>query len=145
MDGIMKRIVFAIVAAFFILIWGCEKQEIGYLDVTNAAYIPDSVIYKAVLNPDDPEDAHQIKFEIPFQSPAIQKIQGTLPITYSIHRIDCDNGANDAVVQFSMEGKGKIKLPFNHTVPIGRYVFSIDVYNEGHRHVLDSVLTVIVE
>lgn len=138
----MNRVILA--AIIFFLISGCEKQEIGYLDVTNAAYIPDSVVYKAVLNPDDPEDAHRIKFEIPFQSPAIQQIQGTLPITYSIHRIDCDNGAEDAAGQFSMEGKGKIKLPFNHTVPAGKYIISMDVSNEGHFHTLDSVLTIII-
>lgn len=145
MDRIMRRIVILVVAAFFILIWGCEEQEIGYLDTANAEYIPDSVVFKAVLDPDNRQDAQKIKFEIPFQSPSMQKVSGSPVVKYEIDRIDCNNGAENAVSQFSIRGKGIIELPYNHTVPIGRYVFSINVYNEGHRHVLDSVLTVIVQ
>lgn len=133
-----------LIAALFIL-WGCEKQEIGYLDTTNAEYIPDSVVFKAVLDPDNRQDAQKIKFEVPFQSPSMQKVSGSPVVKYQIHRIDCNNGAENGLSQFSIRGKGIIELPYNHTVPIGRYVFSIDVYNEGHRQVLDSVLTVIVQ
>ena len=141
----MKRITILLVAAFFIFMWGCEEQEIGYLDVTNAEYIPDSVVFKAVLDPDNRQDAQKIKFEIPFQSPSMQKVSGSPVVKYQIDRIVCNNGAEDAVSQFSIRGKGIIELPYNHTVPTGRYVFSIRVSNEGHSHVLDSVLTVIVQ
>ena len=133
---------------FIILIYGliqsCGKQEIGYLETINSAYIPDSVVFKAALDPAIPADAQRIKFEIPFQSQGIQGIQGTLPISYSIARIECSNGATDKLGQFGMVGKAQIKLPFNHTVPAGRYVISVSVRNEGHISVLDSALTVII-
>lgn len=138
----MNKII--LIVAFFVL-WSCEKQEIGYLDTANAEYIPDSVVFKAVLNPDNSQDAQKIKFEIPFQSPSMQKVSGSPVVKYSINRVDCNNGAENAVSQFRIRGKGIIELPYNHTVPVGRYVFSINVYNEGHKHVLDSVLTVIVQ
>ena len=140
----MKKIL--LIAAFFILLCSCEKQEIGYLDSTNAAYIPNIVTYKATLNPDDPDDAYKIEFKIPFQSPSIQKIQGTPPITYSINRIECDNGANESVLkQFYIAGKGKIEWAYNHTIPPGTYVFSINVSNEGHSEIIDSALTIVLE
>lgn len=145
MDRIMKRIVILVVSAFFIFIWGCEEQEIGYLDTTHAEYIPDSVVFKAVLDPDNRQDAQKIKFEVPFQSPSMQKVSGSPVVEYQIDRIDCNDGVKDAVNQFGIRGKGIIELPYNHTVPVGRYIFSIRVSNEGHSHVLDSVLTVVVQ
>ena len=53
-------------------------------------------------------------------------------------------GAAEAVRQFRMAGS-RIQLPVPHTVPPGRYVFSIEVANEGHRYLVDSVFTVILE
>lgn len=132
-------------AVLFMLVWGCNKQEIGYLDTSNAEYIPDSAVFKAVLDPDNRQDAQKIKFKIPFQTPSLQKVSGSPVIHYSIYRIDCDNGADSSTSQFRIRGKGIIELPYNHTVPAGRYVFSIQVSNEGYVHVLDSVLTVIVQ
>ena len=46
---------------------------------------------------------------------------------------------------FQMVRKGVIELPWNHTVPPGRYVISIRVSNEGRSVVKDSVYTVIVK
>ncbi|WP_286156138.1 MULTISPECIES: hypothetical protein [Bacteroidales] len=139
----MKKVV--MMAAVFMLIWGCNKQEIGYLDTSNAEYIPDSAVFKAVLDPNNRQDAQKIKFEIPFQTPGLQKVTGSPVVQYSIYRVDCNNGADSSVSQFRIRGKGIIELPYNHTVPVGRYVFSIQVSNEGHVHVLDSVLTVILQ
>ena len=44
-----------------------------------------------------------------------------------------------------MQGAGIIKLPWNHTVPPGRYVFDVEVSNEGYNVVLERIFTVIVE
>lgn len=140
----MNRILLLIV--FFASLYGCEKQEIGYLDITNAAYIPDTVRYKATLNPDNPDDAYRAKFQIPFQGPAIQGIQGTLPISYSIYRIECSNSAGDDVLkQFQMGGKGKIEWAWDHTIPPGKYIFSIQASNIGHTKILNSALTIVLE
>ncbi len=139
----MKKVI--LMAVLFTLIWSCNKQGIGYLDTSNAEYIPDSAVFKAVLDPNNRQDAQRIKFEIPFQSPSLQRVTGSPVVQYSIHRVDCDNGADCSVSQFRIKGKGIIELPYNHTVPAGRYVFSIRVSNEGHVHVLDSVLTVILQ
>lgn len=44
-----------------------------------------------------------------------------------------------------MYGKGIIELPYDHTVPVGRYVIDLRIENEGYMHDLDSVFTVIVK
>ena len=55
------------------------------------------------------------------------------------------DGDPTSVSQFQMVRKGVIELPWNHTVPPGRYVISIRVSNEGRSVVKDSVYTVIVK
>lgn len=127
----------------FVSVIGCQDITVGYLMTTNAAYTPDSMVIKAVLDPN--EDEYKIKFEIPWQSPSIEGVQGTFPMVYSIKSVVSDNGNLDAISQFSVARKGVIELPWNHTVPPGRYVFTLEVSNEGYTRVLDSIYTVIVK
>ena len=122
----------------------CDRVAVGYLETVNAAYVPDTAVWKAVLDPALPEDARQLELGIPFSSAEIQGVQGTSPVVYSIRRVDCGNGAAEAARQFRM-ACSRIQLAVPHTVPPGRYVFSIEVANEGHRCLVDSVFTVILE
>ena len=70
---------------------------------------------------------------------------GTSPINYAIENVVTPDGDPASVSQFQMVRKGVIELPWNHTVPPGRYVISIRVSNEGRSVVKDSVYTVIVK
>ncbi len=139
----MKNL-FILLVSILALAGSCDRVAVGYLETANAAYVPDTAEWKAVLDPALPEDARQLELGIPFSSAEIQGVQGTSPVIYSIVRVDCDNGAAEAAGQFRMAGS-RIQLPVPHTVPPGRYVFSIGVANEGHRCLADSVFTVILE
>lgn len=44
---------------------GCDHTTVGYLDAKCGLSVPDTVYFKAVLNPEDPEEARRIQFEIP--------------------------------------------------------------------------------
>lgn len=121
----------------------CHEVTVGYLETENAIYAPDSMVVKSIL--DTAEDAKRIKFTIPWQSTSIEGVQGTMPIRYSIRQIEGENIRPDITEQFRMIRKGVIELPWNHTVPPGRYVISIRIANEGYTHDLDSVYTVIVK
>ena len=125
-----------------LLFWGCGNHTVGYLMTQDAIYIPDSLVVKLVLDAD--EDAHRIKFGIPWQSVHIEGVQGTMPIRYRIKKIESNHGGVEFADEFSMTGKGVVELPFDHTVPVGRYEISVVIENEGHRHEIDSTLTVIV-
>lgn len=137
----MREVYVLILGLLLLMQAGCHDVTVGYLETRDAVYQPDSMIIKAVLDP--VEDARQIEFEIPWQSTSIEGILGTAPIRYSIKNITCDYP--EATSQFSMQGAGIIKLPWNHTVPPGRYVFDVEVSNEGYNVVLERIFTVIVE
>ena len=133
--------VFIMMGVMLLIVTGCQDITVGYLETRDAVYAPDSMIVKSVLDPVG--DARQIEFEIPWQSTSIEGILGTAPIRYSIKNIASEHP--DATSQFSMQGAGIIKLPWNHTVPPGRYVFDVEVSNEGCNVVLERIFTVIVE
>lgn len=136
------REVYVLIFGLLLLVQaGCHDVTVGYLETRDAVYQPDSMIVKAELDPD--WDARQIEFQIPWQSTSIEGVQGTAPIHYSIKSI---NSAHPEVAdQFTMQGKGIIELPWNHTVPPGKYVINIRVSNEGYTYDLDSVFTVVVK
>lgn len=122
---------------------GCEHITIGYLFTDNLSYTPDSLVIKAELDP--VIDKEQITNQIPWQSPALEGVQGTAPISYTIERVRTADGNPDKVSQFKMVRKGIIELPWDHTVPPGKYIFTIRVTNEGRSIVKDSVFTIIVK
>ena len=139
----MKTCIVIFFLVFLFALFGCDKTTVGYLFTDNLSYTPDSLVVKAVLDPG--EDLEQIEGEIPWQSIPLEGVQGTAPIKYDIERVQTSDGDPAAVSQFKMVRKGVIELPWNHTVPVGRYVFSIRVSNEGYSIVKDSVYTVIVQ
>ena len=63
----------------------CDKTTVGYLFADNLTYTPDSIVVKAVLDP--VEDEEQIDKEIPWQSVALEGVQGTSPINYAIENV----------------------------------------------------------
>lgn len=139
-DLILKLMV---VCGILLLSFRCHHVTVGYLETENAVYIPDSMVVKSLL--DTVEDGDRIKFEIPWQSTSIEGIQGTMPIRYAITKVEGENNLPEISGQFRMVRKGVIELPWDHTVPPGRYVISIRISNEGYTHDLDSIYTVIVE
>ena len=136
----MRKVYIMIFGLFLLIQTRCHDVTIGYLGMRDAVYQPDSMIIKAVLDPD--EDARQIEFQIPWQSTSIEGVEGTAPIRYSIRSVESEHP--EVAEQFTMQGKAVIELPWNHTVPPGRYVINIRVANEGYTVDLDSMYTVIV-
>lgn len=136
----MKTILF--LSFILLLVIGCQKDiAIGYLNVVNAIYSPDSMIVKAKL--DVEEDAYQIKHKIPWQSNEIDGVKGTLPIYFQIWSIN--GGQPEIMNQFTIKPTGVIELPYNHTVPNGRYLLSVKISNKDHGYTIDSAFTVIVQ
>ena len=136
------REVYVLIFGLLLLVQaGCHDVTVVYLEPRDAVYPPDSILVNAELDPD--WDARQIEFQIPWQSTSIEGVQGTAPIHYSIKSI---NSAHPEVAdQFTMQGKGIIELPWNHTVPPGRYVINMRISNEGYTVDLDSMYTIIVK
>lgn len=143
----MKNILIVIIAAFVIILAGCEADQVNYLRLDHARFNPDTVYFKSVLDPADPGDARRIKFEIPFETGSLEGIEGGFPLAFSIYDVLCEEGNRAAIPQFYLGIMGKISLPWNHTVPCGCYTFSVEVSNEGGRNneVLKNAVTVVVK
>ncbi len=124
---------------------GCNDVKIGYLMTQNAKYAPDSMVLKVQLDPRDKDDARREQFQIPWQSTKIEGVQGTMPVRYEIYKINNNELDRDLQDQFEIKDGGIVELPWNHSVPEGRYVISVKISNEGHVEVLDSIFTVVVE
>ena len=99
----MKTVILSLF--ILLLVIGCQKDiAIGYLNVANALYSPDSLVVKAKL--DEEEDAYQIKHKIPWQSNAMDGVEGTLPICFQIWNI---NGEQPEIMnQFTIKPTGVI-------------------------------------
>ena len=139
------KYIWMIILLATLLYGGCKDVKVGYLFTHNAKYNPDSVVFKAYLDEANDDDAHRKKFEIPWQSQSLEGVQGTNPIRYSIERIDSDHNDPEILNQFSAVQKGIIQLPWNHTVPQGKYAISLRISNEGYSVVLDSMIMVIIK
>ena len=59
--------------------------------------------------------------------------------------IDSDHNSPEILNQFSSVQKGVIQLPWNHSVPQGKYAISLRISNEGYSVVLDSMIMVIIK
>ena len=138
----MKKVYWIVSCLLLVVITqaGCQDVTVGFLDTRHAAYAPDSMIVKAVLDSDD--DAYQIKFKIPWQSGEIEGVEGTNPVKYTIRNVRSEHP--EVVTQFRMSGRGRVELSWDHTVPTGRYVIDMRIANEGHFCDLDSIFTIIV-
>ena len=115
--------------------------NINIMRAFNAMYSPDSLVVKAKL--DEEEDAYQIEHKIPWQSNEMDGVEGTLPIYFQIRGIN--GGQPEIMTQFSIKPTGVLELPYNHTVPSGRYIIDVKVGNRDHGYTIDSAFTVIIK
>lgn len=126
----------------------CDKVPVGYLDAANGEYTPDSLVIKSVLNPDDPDDAKRIEFQIPWQSNPIQGVAGTPQLRFSVTLVTDENGNTfaDALSQIYLVGaKARITVGYDHTIPAVRYKLSLKASNEDHEQDYPEIFTLIVE
>ena len=140
----MKYMIIGIIL-FSGLLCSCGNTTTGYLKPENAHYDPDTTVFKAMLDPENPDDARQLELQYPFSSNEVQGVLGTQPVYYDIYTITCDKSTAEAIGQFYMSGKGKIQLPYDHTVPVGRYHCSLKIWNETKCYYTDEILTIIVK
>lgn len=94
------------------------------------------------------EDYLRHKQNIPWVSTSIEGIDGTQPILISIKDIRALVGSAtfDEIKQYvSVRGDGTFTIPLNHNIPVGRYLVSLAVSNEGYTKYIDDCFTIIVK
>ncbi len=122
----------------------CGDEEIGYLTVEGAGYLPDTLLVKTVL--DETEDATRIKYKTPWFSTEIQGIEGTSPISYSISDVKTEDGQIESVFSnVEVKGIGIIYIPYENSLEPGRYDLTMKVSNVNGDKFIEDVFTLVVE
>lgn len=122
---------------------GCHDVTVGYLDTSNASYTPDSLVITRLDV--TTADSVILNNHIPWQSPTIEGIDGTSPITYRIVKVSGLGVSDRSITQFAIVRKGVIEIAPNHTLPIGEYFIDVEVSNEGYAMILPNIFKVIIE
>ena len=124
----------------------CHDMKIGYLEVDAVKYDPNVMVVKKVLDPNDREDADRIKYGSHWVSSEMQGLLGTEPIKIAIEQVKSEDGDVTRFLEETVvRGNGTFDIPLYTKIPVGTYVVSLQVSNEDHCHVIDSVFTVIVK
>ncbi|MEL4308644.1 hypothetical protein [Joostella sp. CR20] len=142
-----KSIIYLTLALLSAITFSCDK-EVGFLDIENAEYLPNTMTVR--LEPDPREDALRIENESPWVSQKISGVLGTQPLVFSIASVRSDDVDAASVNYFqenvSIQGLGQVVYPlFSETTP-GNYIVSIGIHNAGdHYGVVEDALIITVE
>ncbi|MDR2131067.1 MAG: hypothetical protein LBP56_07905 [Odoribacteraceae bacterium] len=145
--NITRGILATLLAILATFTFSCGDRVIGYLDVENAEYIPDSLEIPRYADLDPVMDATRIENNAPWVSLKIQGVRGTSPIAYAIAGAREKGGKSVAkfLEELSVAGAGVFHFPLQHETPAGEYTVSLRVYNEGHDKVVPDAFTFIVK
>ena len=93
------------------------------------------------------EDRERVQWNIPWVSNPIEGVQGTPQIFVTIKGIREESGGSvaEALEQIKVYGDGTFEVPLQHTIPVGRYVISLNFRNEGYSKDVDDCFTIIVK
>ncbi|WP_270516833.1 hypothetical protein [Sanguibacteroides sp. AM78-02pH3A] len=138
----MKQFIFILFV--FIAFIACEKTKIGYLEVDDASYDPNSMV---VFQDPDPESyPDRVEKKYPWVSPQIQGVLGTLPIFYKIERVHTTDGdVASFYEEVKLRGDSSFEIPFDNSIKKGTYYVDVNIYNKGYSHVRDSLFILIVK
>lgn len=125
-------------------ITACDNTKIGYLEVDEAGYDPNSMtVYKT---PDPVEEADRIERKYPWVSPYIQGVLGTFPISYAIAGVHTSDGDIETFKkEVKLRGDSCFEIPFENSLKEGTYYVDVNIYNEGYSLVRDSLFVIIVK
>ena len=137
----------------FILLWvimglsACHTQTVGFLKTDGASFKPDSLVIRKELDENDPVDQIRIQNNAPWVTNKLQGVLGTHPINYRLLDIKASEGGDAAVFrkELTVRGIGVMQVPLKFNAPKGRYLISLEAYNEDHSSEMRDVFTFIVE
>ena len=100
-------------------------------------------IYKYTYEP----DYFRTLKKVPWTSIEIEGIRGTAQIHYKIKDIKGIDGsdANKYQEYMTIDGAGRISVIYDHKMPKGKFLISLEIKNEGYTKYLDDILTVIIK
>ncbi|MCM5662655.1 hypothetical protein [Galbibacter mesophilus] len=144
----MKKTILYILATVFLFSAGGCSKEVGFLDIENAEYLPNTMTIRLELDPR--LDALRIENQSPWVSQKISGVLGTQPLTFSVESVRSEDVNEAGVAYFaskvSTQGLGQIIYPINTETPPGNYILSIGIQNAGdYFGVVEDAITITVE
>lgn len=138
------KLFIAIIAVGLTLV-SCRDKEEGFLNIDeNAGFTVDSIlVYQKPST-----TSNQYKYKTAYMTTSMEGIEGTRPLKFTFAEITGDNIEGVQLLQKVIDvktGIGKIVIPCEHNLPIGRYKISIWIENVYNKVLLKDVLTVIVK
>lgn len=140
----MERYILFLILGFCLA--SCHEVPVGYLEAENAVYSPDSLVIRK--EPDPVKDRVRIQNEADWVSTRIQGILGTAPLIFSILDVQTESEGADADAMKAVcriNGGGMFSIPLKNDIPIGKYVMSIKISNDGNVHECRNIFNIIVE
>ena len=140
----MKQLMILFLAIFALA--ACEKPTVGFLDVKNAAFTPDTLEIRTVLDPK--KDANREKSQAPWVSGAIRSVLGTDPKVYEFVSVTSTAGEEAASLfasELKVYGNSRMEVPLQPAAPKGSYRITLKVRNEGYSALLPDIFTFIIK
>lgn len=93
------------------------------------------------------EYQNKIDFKLPWVTPWIGGIAGTEPLIYTVIGVKNEKQENaDKFMQYiGTMGGGVIYVDINVDVPVGKYIITLQIENEGRTRILEDAFTFIVD
>ena len=92
------------------------------------------------------EDYMRDKYNIPWTSTPMEGVDGTAPIYVSVKSVTSNDGDPEKLkAVLTVKGNGMLNVPCHHDIPVGRYVISLNLSNEGYSKDVDNCFTIIVK
>lgn len=128
-----------------LICFGCNETEVGYLKTENAGYLPNELVVRKTLDPE--EDAKRIENNAPWVTGRIQGVLGTNPLIYDFVSVKApsEKAAEIFTSEIVVRGSGILELPLQTKLPVGDYVVTLRVSNEGYSDILSDVFTFSVQ
>lgn len=140
----MKQLIILFIAIFALS--ACEKPRVGYLEVENAEFAPDTLFIRTVLDP--AKDATREANQAPWVSGVIQGVLGTDPMIYELVSITSpgrEEAANVLAGEIKVHGNSRMEIPLKPQAPKGTYNVTLRVSNEGYSALLPDIFTIVIE
>ena len=123
----------------------CHDSEVGYLEAEEAIYVPDSLVVRNT--PDPVIDAVRIENDAPWLTYPIQGIIGTQPMSFSIEDVKgaSEQVKNLIIEKVTVDGAGRLYISLDAGIPVGEYILSLRVNNEGQTRYLNDIFRLIIK
>lgn len=90
---------------------------------------------------------NKVDYKLPYLSSEIDGVKGTAILYFRVVDVKSDNSENAAKFMDYVEvkGHGQISVKYNPEVPVGTYLLTLEVENEGRSKIIEDVFTVILK